>query len=72
MELKLSFGYRRRSGKGTDSMIDDAVARIQAIEQKLTEKTATQLQARLTIRGCLKELRTIAGQRELVLAQAEK
>lgn len=40
-------------------MIEDAVARIQAIEQKLTEKTQTQLQARLTIRGCLKELRTL-------------
>jgi hypothetical protein len=43
-------------------MIDDAVASIQAIEQKLTGKTLTQLQARLTIRGCLKELRTISGE----------
>jgi hypothetical protein len=42
-------------------MIEDAVARIQAIEQALTEKTPTQLQARLTIRGCLKELRVISG-----------
>jgi hypothetical protein len=43
-------------------MIDDAVTRIQAIEQMLTEKTLVQLQARLSIRGCLKELRTISGQ----------
>ncbi|MBV9562756.1 MAG: hypothetical protein JOY90_20295 [Bradyrhizobium sp.] len=42
-------------------MIEDAVARIQAIEQASTEKTSTQLQARLTIRGCLKELRVISG-----------
>ena len=41
-------------------MIEDAVARIQAIEQKLTEKTQPQLQMRLTIRGCLKELRTLS------------
>jgi hypothetical protein len=46
---------------GTKSMIEDAVARLQAIEQALTEKTSTQLQARLTIRGCLKELRVISG-----------
>ncbi len=42
-------------------MIEDAVDRIQAIEQKLTEKTKVQLQARLTIRACLKELRDISG-----------
>ena len=42
-------------------MIEDAVARIQAIEQELTQKTRAQLQARLTIRGCLKELRDISG-----------
>jgi hypothetical protein len=53
-------------------MIDDAVARIQAIEQKLTEKTAIQLQVRLTIRGYLKELRAIAGQRDLISTQADK
>ena len=47
-------------------MIEDAVARIQAIEQKLTGKTLTQLQARLTIRGCLKELRAISGELEAV------
>jgi hypothetical protein len=41
-------------------MIQDAVARIQAIEQKLTGKSLVQLQARLTIRGCLKELRDIS------------
>ena len=41
-------------------MINDAVDRIQAIEQKLTEKTAAHLQVRLTIRGCLKELRTLS------------
>jgi hypothetical protein len=41
-------------------MIDDVVARIQAIEQKLTEKTQAHLQVRLTIRGCLKELRTLS------------
>jgi hypothetical protein len=41
-------------------MIEDAVARIQAIEQELTQKTRSQLQARLTIRGCLKELRDIS------------
>jgi hypothetical protein len=42
-------------------MIQDAVARIQAIEQKLTGKSLVQLQARLTIRGCLKELRDISA-----------
>jgi hypothetical protein len=42
-------------------MISDAVARIQAIEQKLTEKTQIQLQARLIIRSCLKELRDISS-----------
>jgi hypothetical protein len=41
-------------------MIQDAVARIQAIEQKLTGKSLVQLQAKLTIRGCLKELRDIS------------
>jgi hypothetical protein len=45
-------------------MIADAVTRIQAIEQKLTEKTQIQLQARLTIRACLKELRDISGGRQ--------
>jgi hypothetical protein len=45
-------------------MIADAVTRIQAIEQKLTEKTQIQLQARLTIRACLKELRDISGRRQ--------
>lgn len=48
-------------GKGIGPMIEDAVARIQAIEQQLKEKTRVQLQARLTIRGCLKELRDISG-----------
>lgn len=42
-------------------MIADAVARIQAIEQQLTGKTLTQLQTRLAIRGCLKELRHISN-----------
>lgn len=41
-------------------MIADAVGKIQAIEQQLTEKTKLQLQARLTIRACLKELREIS------------
>jgi hypothetical protein len=41
-------------------MIADAVARIQPLEQKLTEKTPIQLQARLTMRACLKELRDIS------------
>jgi hypothetical protein len=45
-------------------MIADAVARIQAIEQQLTEKTQIQLQTRLAIRGCLKELREISGHRQ--------
>jgi hypothetical protein len=45
-------------------MIADAVARIQAIEQQLTEKTQIQLQTRLAIRGCLKELRDISGHRQ--------
>jgi hypothetical protein len=45
-------------------MIVDAVSRIQAIEQKLTEKTQIQLRARLTIRACLKELRDISGRRQ--------
>ena len=42
-------------------MIAEAVGKIQAIEQQLTEKTKLQLQARLTIRACLKELREIRG-----------
>ena len=42
-------------------MIEDAVTRIQAIEQQLREKTRVQLQARLTIRTCLKELRDMTG-----------
>jgi hypothetical protein len=42
-------------------MIAEAVGKIQAIEQQLTEKTKFQLQARLTIRACLKELREIRG-----------
>jgi hypothetical protein len=42
-------------------MIADALARIQALEQQLTEKTQPQLKARLTIRACLKELREIRG-----------
>ena len=42
-------------------MIAEAVGKIQAIEQQLTEKTKLQLQARLTIRACLKELRKIGG-----------
>jgi hypothetical protein len=45
-------------------MIADVVARIQALEQKLTEKTPLQLQARLTIRACLKELRDISAKLE--------
>jgi hypothetical protein len=42
-------------------MIAEAVGKIQAIEQQLTEKTKFQLQARLTIRACLRELREIRG-----------
>ncbi len=52
-------------------MITDAVTRIQAIEQRLTEKTLTQLQARLTIRACLKELRDISSHRELNTAEPD-
>jgi hypothetical protein len=47
-------------------VIAHAVDRIQAIEQRLTEKTDIQLQARLTIRACLKELRDISRQRQAV------
>ena len=47
-------------------MIEDAVARIEAIEQQLKEKTRVQLQARLTIRGCLKELRDISGHHQAI------
>lgn len=43
-------------------MINDAVARLQAIEEMLTQKTLAQLQTRLSIRGCLKELRDISAQ----------
>ena len=43
-------------------MINDAVARLQAIEEALTQKTLAQLQTRLAIRGCLKELRDISAQ----------
>lgn len=43
-------------------MINDAVARLQAIEEQLTQKTLAQLQTRLAIRGCLKELRDISAQ----------
>jgi spore coat polysaccharide biosynthesis protein SpsF (cytidylyltransferase family) len=53
-------------------MIDDAVARIQAIEQTLTEKSLIQLQMRLAIRSCLKELRAISSQLELVAATADR
>jgi hypothetical protein len=49
-------------------MIEDAVAKIQAIEYALKDKTLIQLQARLTIRGCLKELRGISTQVEPVAA----
>jgi hypothetical protein len=52
-------------------MIADAVTRIQAIEQKLTEKTQIQLQARLTIRGCLKELRDISGRRQPAATESD-
>jgi hypothetical protein len=52
-------------------MIEDAVAKIQAIEQSLKDKTLIQLQARLTIRGCLKELRDISAQLEPVAAAAD-
>jgi hypothetical protein len=47
-------------------MIEDAVARIQAIEQQLKEKARIQLQARLTIRGCPKELRDISGHHQAI------
>jgi hypothetical protein len=53
-------------------MIDDAVARIQAIEQTLTEKSLIQLQMRLAIRSCLKELRAISSQLEPVAATADR
>ena len=46
-------------------MIAEAVGKIQAIEQQLTEKTKLHLQARLTIRACLKELRKIRGPADL-------
>jgi hypothetical protein len=49
-------------GKGFEPMIADVVARIEAIEQQLTGKTLAQLQARLTIRGALKELRGASHQ----------
>jgi hypothetical protein len=45
-------------------MIAEAVTRIQEIEQSLTEKTRPQLQIRLSIRACLKELRDIGGHRQ--------
>jgi hypothetical protein len=43
-------------------MINDAVAKLRAIEEKLTQKTLSQLQTRLAIRGCLKELRDITAE----------
>lgn len=52
-------------------MIHDAVARIQAIEQALTEKSLVQLQTRLAIRGCLKELRAISSQLEAASTSAD-
>jgi hypothetical protein len=52
-------------------VIADAVDRIQAIEQRLTEKTDVQLQARLTIRACLKELRDISRQRQPVASRPD-
>jgi hypothetical protein len=52
-------------------MIADAVARIQAIEQSLTDKTKLHLQTRLTIRGCLKELRTISSQAQQTTRQTD-
>ena len=51
-------------------MIEDAVAKIQAIEQALKGKTLVQLQARLTIRGGLKELRDISAQLEPIAVAA--
>jgi uncharacterized protein YhaN len=53
-------------------MIADTVARIQAIEQKLTEKTQDHLQTRLAIRSCLKELREISGNRQPTTLAAAK
>jgi hypothetical protein len=50
-------------------MIADAIAQISAIEQQLTGKTRGQLQARLTIRGYLKELRDISGQNHAASAE---
>jgi hypothetical protein len=52
-------------------MIADAVARIQAIEQSLTEKTKLHLQTRLTIRSCLKELRAISSQAQQPASQPD-
>jgi hypothetical protein len=52
-------------------MIAEAVARIQAIEQNLTGKTQIPLQARLTIRNCLQELRDISGQSQPVPPSAD-
>jgi hypothetical protein len=40
-------------------MIAEALARIEALEQQLTDKSLLHLHARLSIRGCLKELRGI-------------
>lgn len=50
-------------------MIADAIAQISAIEQQLTGKTRGQLQARLIIRGYLKELRDISGQNHAASAE---
>jgi len=47
-------------------MIADALAKIQALEQTLTGKTAVQLNTRLTIRACLKELREISAPCQVV------
>jgi hypothetical protein len=49
-------------------MIDEAVARIQAIEQNLTGNAQIPVQARLAIRSCLEELRDISSPTQLTTA----
>ncbi|MBX9709638.1 MAG: hypothetical protein K2X60_01260 [Xanthobacteraceae bacterium] len=42
-------------------MLGQAIANVQKLEKQVTGKTPAQLNARIAIRACLKELRSIAA-----------
>jgi hypothetical protein len=64
-------GYLCLTNRGTESMIAEAVARIQAIEQNLIGKTHIHLQARLAIRSCLQELLDISSRSQPATASVD-